>query len=54
MILNRLPKTVTYKGILCDVISGNWFNDNGKPRLTELSIKYNGDIIAVRPENVKL
>jgi hypothetical protein len=54
MILNRLPKTVTYKGILCDVISGTWFNDNGKAQLTELNIKYEGVVIEVKPENVKL
>lgn len=54
MILNRLPKTVTYKGILCDVISGTWFNDNGRPQLTELSIKFNGAIIEVKPKDVKL
>jgi hypothetical protein len=54
MILNRLPKTATYKGILCDVISGTWYNDNGRPQLTELNIKYNGVVIAVQPKDVKL
>ena len=54
MILNRLPKTVTYKGILCDVVSGTWLNDNGNARVTELNIKYNGVVIEVKPKDVKL
>ena len=54
MILDRLPKTVTYKGAVCPVISGTWHNDNGTPHLTELNIKFNGDHIAVRPKDVKL
>ena len=54
MILDRLPKTVTYKGAKCPVISGTWRNENGMPYLTELNIKYNGDCIAVRPKDVAI
>lgn len=54
MILDRLPKTATYKGILCDVTSSTWYNDNGQPQLTELSIKFNGAIIEVKPKDVEL
>ena len=54
MILNRLPKTVTYKGIICSVVSGTWINDNGKATVTEFNIKFNGDVIAVRPKDVVL
>ena len=54
MILNRLPKTVTYKGVLCSVVSGTWINENGKATVTEFNIKFNGDVIAVRPKDIVL